>query len=227
MKFKFCLILAMTSNVFCSSQEFETILDGEKKRNTTKVMIQQSSSDDSELCESIEIPNRRNLDEKKISILEIKIKELKEEIVALKAFFKKSYEEILGQFFKATSFVAAKPTKPTKTIEEITDDTKLRVSKKIAKLKGYAFDNEILFSFRTMKLNDVLQIERDLDIESSEFYQKNMVLKNKEIDDLKYKLEKSEAACNSLRLMILESSSSSNSSGFSRSNVVICEKCHR
>jgi hypothetical protein len=224
MKFKFCLILAMTSNVFCSSQEFETILDGEKKRNTTKVMIQQSSSDDSELCESIEIPNRRNLDEKKISILEIKIKELKEEIVALKAFFKKSYEEILGQFSKAISFVAAKPTR---TIEEITDDTKLRVSKKIAKLKGYAFDNEILFSFRTMKLNDVLQIERDLDIESSEFYQKNMVLKNKEIDDLKYKLEKSEAACNSLRLMILESSSSSNSSGFSRSNVVICEKCHR
>ena len=114
----------------------------------------------------------KSLDEKKISILEIKIKELKEEIVALKAFFKKSYEEILGQFSKAISFVAAKPTKPTKTIEEITDDTKLRISKKIAKLKGYAFDNEILFSFRTMKLNDVLQIERDLDIESSEFYQK-------------------------------------------------------
>ena len=136
MKFKFCLILAMISNVFCSSQEFETILDGEKKRNTTKVMIQQSSSDDSELCESIEIPNRRNLDEKKISILEIKIKELKEEIVALKAFFKKSYEEILGQFSKAISFVAAKPTK---TIEEITDDTKLRVSKKIAKLFDYIF----------------------------------------------------------------------------------------
>ncbi len=59
----------MISNVFCSSQEFETILDEEKKRSTTKVMIQQSSSDNSEFCESIEIPNRRNLDEKKMALI--------------------------------------------------------------------------------------------------------------------------------------------------------------
>jgi len=223
MKLNLLIVGLFLSCAFPSSQEFEVILD-EKKHSNISQDSKKAASSDSDFY--VEMPNSRfdkNI-ENRISFIEKVLEELREQLKILNNHFLNFAEETREQFFKISRYLAPQPPKD---LTEITNNAKLRLSKKVAKFKGYAFDNEILFSLRPMKLSDVLQIERDLDIESSEFYQKNMVLKNKEIDDLKYKLQKSEAACNSLRLMILDSSSSSNSSGLSRSNVVICEKCNR